>query len=87
MTGRERILAAAERFGWEVTGDHKTKIFTRPGPMIYRKVEDRLTVIFDGNRVLDVYYGPDDRPRELSRPILASAVTHLVTIGQEKRAT
>jgi len=89
MTGREKVLAMAREHGWEQEErSSDVVIFTKKVPMIHRKDEDRLTVTFaERYRVISAYYGQDTRCRTLPRPILSSVLNHLLTIGQEKRAT
>jgi hypothetical protein len=88
MTGREKVCAAAEQFGWTMADSGPDWIvWEKRVPMIHRKDEDRLLVTFDGLRVIAAHYGPDRRSRELHKPLLASVLDHLIKIGQEKRST
>lgn len=91
MTSREKIIAAAEQYGWELVVENKNAYaWNRPGPMIYRKPEDQVAVFFDGPKVTGAYYGTSSYRREFvtgRRNLPTVIVEHLLKIGTEKRAT
>jgi hypothetical protein len=89
MTSREKIIDAGKQYGWERTEEPNRYVWVRPGPMIQRKLEDRVVVYFDGSRIAGAYWGSDSDHRQFvtgRRNLPTVIVEHLLKIGTEKRA-
>lgn len=82
MTARDKIIQAAQEHGWEVgmpTGNYLR--IRKPVPMIERRDQHEVTVIFkDDKSVGMAYLGPDYRPKPL--PHAPAVVDHLRLFGR-----
>lgn len=82
MSSRDRIVAAAEQFGWTgIDANAYRTVFVRTVPMCDQRDEYRVVCEFINGRISEAFYGPDRRPHDLNS--VSEVVRHLVKWATE----
>jgi len=72
-----KILVAAQQFGWDVEHERNGWIvLTRPpGPMIHRTPRDRICVQLNvGGRLMGAFYGTEGQPYQVPNPLISNVL-------------